>query len=125
MNLNDIVIELDAEIARLQQAKALLIGINPIGRRKRGRPAAAALPGKATSFNPVDFAEKRKKRHTMSAAGRERIAAAQRARWAKSKKANKKAAPAKRAARKIAVPEAVTAKKAPVPNKATSTSPAS
>jgi hypothetical protein len=125
MNLNDIVIELDAEIARLQLAKALLIGINPIGTRKRGRPAAAALPGKATSFNPADFAEKPKKRRTMSAAGRERIAAAQRARWAKSKKANKKAAPAKRAARKIAAPKAVTAKKAPVPNKATSTTPAS
>jgi hypothetical protein len=95
MNLNDIVAELDAEIARLQHAKALLIGINPIGTRKRGHPAASALPGKATSFNPADFAERPKKRRPMSAASREKIAAAQRARWAKSKKANKKAALAK------------------------------
>ena len=125
MNLNDIVAELDAEIARLQQARVVLIGINPIGRRKRGRPAAAALPGKATSFNPADFAEKPKKRRTMSAAGREKVAAAQRARWAKFKKADKKAASAKRAAQKTAAPKTVSAKKAPGPKTETSSASAS
>lgn len=125
MHLNDIVVALDAEIDRLQRAKALLIGTSPIGTRKPGRPAAAALPGKATSFNPADFAEKSTKRHTMSAEGRAKIAAAQRARWAKVKKAGKKAAPAKRTARKTAAPKAVTAKKASVPTTATSTSSAS
>ena len=125
MNLSDIVAALDAEIARLQQAKVLLIGINPTSARKRGRPAAVALPGKATSFNPADFAERPKKRRTMSAAGREKVAAAQRARWAKFKKANKKTAPAKGAARKTEARKAVTARKAPVPNTTTSTSPAS
>ena len=125
MNLNDIVAELDAEIARLQQARVLLIGINPVGRRKRGRPAAAALPGKATSFNPADFAKKPSKRRTMSAAGREKVAAAQRARWAKFKKADKKAASAKRAAQKTAAPKTVSAKKAPGPKTETSSASAS
>ena len=68
MEINHIITEIDAEIARLQQAKDLLNGTTT----KRS-PGRAAAPTK----------------RTMSAAGRARIAAAQKARWAKVKKAAK------------------------------------
>ena len=93
MNIRDIVVEIDAEIAKLQQVKALLTGTSTTEMRKPGRPANASLAGKART------------RRTLSAEARERIAVAQRARWAKSKKALKKAARGTAAAS--------TAKKAP------------
>jgi hypothetical protein len=65
MNTEALLAEIDAEIDRLQEVKALLTGqpVSPM----RGRP-------------PV------KKRRTMSPEGRARIVAAQKARWAKVKK---------------------------------------
>ena len=93
MNIQDIVVEIDAEISRLQQVKALLTGSSATEKRKAGRPANTSLAGKART------------RRTLSAEARERIATAQRARWAKSKKAAKKAAPN--------IPAASTAKNAP------------
>jgi len=93
MNIQDMVVEIDAEISRLQQVKALLTGTGTTGKRKPDQPANASLGGKART------------RRTLSAEGRERIAAAQRARWAKSKKAAKRVAPS--------TPAASTAKKAP------------
>ena len=75
MSLETIVAEIDSEITRLQQAKALLTaGQTP--KRGLGRPrldsAAKSGPSKP-------------KRRTLSAAARGRIAAAQKARWAKVK----------------------------------------
>jgi hypothetical protein len=61
---------IDSEIARLQEARALLAGQG--GHVRRGRK-----PGK---------------KRTLSVEVRERIAAAQRKRWAAQKKAAKKAA---------------------------------
>lgn len=93
MNTESIVVEIEAEIARLQLVKALLADDNSDGNRKLGRPAAASLSG-----GPA-------KRRTLSAEARERIAAAQRARWAKSKRSAQKAArtTAASAARKATV----------------------
>jgi hypothetical protein len=91
MSTNDIILTIDAEISRLQQAKVLLthtFSLTP-AKRKPGRPATVSGGGKATSFNPADFAAKARKRRGMSAAGRARIVAAQKARWAKFKKAAK------------------------------------
>ncbi|HEY4050342.1 MAG TPA: hypothetical protein VGM27_26050 [Acidobacteriaceae bacterium] len=85
MNRNDIVLTIDAEIAQLQQAKALLTGTS--SDTKPGRRTARAGSGKATSFNPPNFDAKPRKRRALSAAARARIAAAQKARWAKFKKA--------------------------------------
>ena len=93
MNIQDIVVEIDAEISRLQQVKALLTGTSTTENRKPGRPTNASLAGKART------------RRTLTVEVREKIAAAQRARWAKSKKA------AKKAVRSTAV--ASTAKNAP------------
>jgi hypothetical protein len=68
METTEIVKEIDAEIARLQQVRALLSG----GQTGNGR--VAARPGK---------------KGTMSAEGRARIAAAQKKRWAKLRKMKK------------------------------------
>ncbi len=97
MNTNELVTALDTEISRLTQIRDLLADVNDASSagttqraiadsgnssepKRRGRPRGSK--NKATSFNPEEFATKRR---TMSAAGKERIAAAQRARWAKQK----------------------------------------
>jgi len=72
METSAMIVSIDEELQRLRQARELLAGT--------GRGSAA---GRGT---------KKKRHHTMSAEGRARIAAAQRARWAKQKKAAKKAA---------------------------------
>jgi|ERR1700722_11305435 len=79
MNIQDIVVEIDAEISKLQQIKALLAGISTTGMWEPGRPANTSFGGRART------------RRKLSAEAREKIAAAQRARWAKTKKAAKKA----------------------------------
>lgn len=68
MSINELVPTIDSEIAILRQVRALLVG--------DGRKAATKV----------------KKHHTMSAEARERIAAAQRKRWALQRKAARKAA---------------------------------
>ena len=83
MNIEDILSEIDAEISRLQQAKALLgegSSSGPVAKRKPGRPPLSA--------SQHSVAKPKTKRRMMSAEGRAKIAAAQKARWAKSKKAS-------------------------------------
>jgi hypothetical protein len=90
MNLDRILSEIDLEISRLQQAKQLLSENSLAGsvvKRGPGRPPATAKA--ATKHTTSALIEP--KRRTMSAAGRARIAAAQKARWAKTKRAAKKA----------------------------------
>jgi hypothetical protein len=78
--LESILAEIDAEIARLQAAKALLRSDPGVGTsRKPGRPAGS------TAISPVRAA----KRRTLSAEARERIRQAQIKRWAKVKKTGK------------------------------------
>jgi hypothetical protein len=78
MNTNNIVSEIDAEISRLHQVRALLTGTSTTAKRKPGRPAGTSLPKKTKAVR------------SLSAEAREKIAAAQKARWAKSRKAAKK-----------------------------------
>ena len=47
MKIEDIVVEIDAEISRLQQVKALLAGTGTTGMRKPGQLANAAWPVKS------------------------------------------------------------------------------
>jgi hypothetical protein len=91
MNTNDIILAIDAEISRLQQAKALLTQTSSLtpAKRKPGQQNAASGSSKATSFDPADFHVTATKRRKISVAGRARIAAAQKARWAKVKTAAK------------------------------------
>lgn len=80
MQVNEILIEIDREIGRLQQARDLLAGsTNKAG----GRRSASAAPKPQT--------KKRGKRR-LSAEGRRRISEALKKRWAEKKKASAKAA---------------------------------
>ena len=72
MNTAEIISQIDAEIARLQGAKALL-SETPL-KRGPGRPRVNAQPAAP-------------KKHYISAKGRAAISAAMKARWAKRKKA--------------------------------------
>ncbi len=79
MEVSGIIAQIDAQIAKLQQARALLAGTTT-GQTGRGRPKgskngakAAATPKKAT---------KRK----LSPEGRKRIADAMKKRWAERRK---------------------------------------
>jgi hypothetical protein len=74
MTVGEIVASLDDEIARLQQVRALL---------SNGKVGTAPTSNGSVSPRPA-------KKHTMSAEGRARIAAAQKARWAKQKASKKK-----------------------------------
>jgi hypothetical protein len=77
--LETILAEIDAEIARLQQVRALLMPAAMPAKRGRGRPAKT----RATS------APKKAKRRTMSAEARELVRQAQLKRWAATKKSAK------------------------------------
>ncbi len=83
MDFNRIVQEIDSEISRLQQARALLTGES--SKRRPGRPKAA--PAAAThkaAATPAAKTGTRKRR--LSPEGRKRIADAMRKRWAERKK---------------------------------------
>ncbi|HWZ50966.1 MAG TPA: hypothetical protein VNW54_05835 [Granulicella sp.] len=79
MNTIAIVQEIDDEISRLRQVRELLSAVNAAEKRKPGRPAAAALP------------KNNKAVRALSTAARENIAAAQKKRWAKVRRAKKAA----------------------------------
>jgi hypothetical protein len=79
MDTNEIITQLDAEIARLQQVKSILSSTTT-ATAKRGPNKSKVVPIASIV-----------KKHTMSAEGRAKIAAAQKARWAKVKKAKKAA----------------------------------
>ena len=80
MDTQEIITHIDAEIARLHQVKGILSGTtttkSKLGRPKTGHKVVAPIAAK----------------RPMSPEGRARIAAAQKKRWAKAKKAAKKAA---------------------------------
>ena len=81
--MKDILAEIDAEIARLKQVKALLSASGTfVAKRKPGRPAKVA-------FIEAPKVQKARKRRKMSAEGRERIRQAQIKRWAALKGASK------------------------------------
>ena len=74
MNTNEIIFQIDQEIARLTKIKELLQGVPT--KKGPGRPRADAV---------AQTVAKKKTRRKMSAEGRARIAAAMKARWAKVK----------------------------------------
>jgi hypothetical protein len=99
LNTEEILAQIDEEISKLQQAKALLLG-NAVVKRSVGRPKKSAIASRILSVQPA--------KGVLSAEGKARIAAAQRKRWAKSRKAAvktvaKAAKPVKKAAAKKAV----------------------
>lgn len=79
MVIESILAQLDAEIAKLTQARALLAGT--------GKVAA-----KLTANNAAAVSGKAHKKHVLSAEARKRIADAQRRRWAAQRAKAKKEA---------------------------------
>lgn len=84
MNTNEILSLIDAEIGKLQQVRALLTGYSDptaaITKRGPGRPKKNPTPVKAA---------KKAVKRVMSDEARAKIAAAQKKRWAASKKSAK------------------------------------
>jgi len=93
MNTGNIVIEIDAEIARLQQARNLLTdttGSSSLPAKKLGRPKGS---GKAAlGVNSVISWKPRKgagQTHKLSVEGRKAISDAAKIRWAERKRSTK------------------------------------
>jgi len=74
LNIQEIVSQIDTEIAKLTKVREALTGIPT--KRSPGRPRLNAIVKPAT---------KKKTKRKMSAEGKARIAAAQKTRWAKLK----------------------------------------
>ena len=74
MNIQDIIAEIDGELARLRRVKALLSDTSTTQDREARPLVTASRPGGS------------KPRRTVSAAARKKMAAAQKARWAKSRR---------------------------------------
>jgi hypothetical protein len=82
VEVSRIIAELDAQIAKLQQARALLAGTTASA-PGRGRPKGSK---NASSTAPATAPRKRK----LSPEGRKRIADAMKKRWAERRKQNSK-----------------------------------
>jgi hypothetical protein len=81
VKVEEILVGIDQEIARLQNARNLLAGDQP----RRGRPRGSKSAKKAAKG--VKAAKPGRKKRKLSAEGRKRIADAMRKRWAERKKA--------------------------------------
>ncbi len=104
MDVSKIVAEIDAKIASLQQARAVLVDLDESTaaiKPRRGRPKGSSSKAKTTSAKPA------KRKRNLSPEGRKRIAEAMKRRWAERRndepKAAKKVATKKVAAKKEAV----------------------
>ena len=80
MDVSRIIAEIDSQISKLQQARALLAGTTAASGAGRGRPKG--------SKNTVAAATPRKRK--LSPEGRKRIADAMKKRWAERRKQNGK-----------------------------------
>jgi hypothetical protein len=77
MSIDNILIQIDAEIARLTQARSLLANI--------GASTVKVAEAKIKQAPTTAKAKTRKKKRVLSAEARKRIADAQRKRWAAQK----------------------------------------
>jgi hypothetical protein len=97
MDVSKILSEIDAEIARLQQARSAIVGLSggavATVKAKRGRPKG--------SVNAVKPAAPAKRKRNLSPEGRKRIQEAMKKRWAdRRKELARKEAPKKEASKK-------------------------
>ncbi len=89
MDVSQILSAIDAEIARLQQARqavAVLDGASPIPAARRGRPKASA----SAPPPPESATAPRKRKRNLSPEGRKRIQEAMQRRWADRRKSTPK-----------------------------------
>ena len=87
MQIDEIIAQLDSETARLQQARSLLAATTYI--QGPGSSKKVKIPQKNAGITVADGAAVVKKKRGISPDGIARIAAAQKKRWAKAKKAVK------------------------------------
>lgn len=83
MDVSKIVAEIDAKIASLQQARAVLLHIDDdsiASKPRRGRPRGSTSAAKAGGTKSAAKSAKRKR--NLSPEGRKRIAEAMKKRWA-------------------------------------------
>jgi hypothetical protein len=111
MDVRKIVAEIDAKIASLQQARAVLVDLDEsalVPKPRRGRPKGSTNAAKAAA---VKIVKPTARKRNLSPEGRKRIADAMKRRWAERRKEAPKAAK-KVAAKKEAAPKKeVSAKK--------------
>ena len=97
MDVRKIVAEIDAKIASLQQARAVLVELDEsavMAKPRRGRPKGSTNAAKASA---VTAAKPATRKRNLSPEGRKRIAEAMKRRWAERRKAVKKEAAKKEA----------------------------
>lgn len=82
MALTDVIAQIDEEIAKLQQARALLSGTPAVVKAGRGRPKGSK---NVSSSNETAGSPNRSKRK-LSPEGRKAIADAMKQRWAERRK---------------------------------------
>ena len=111
MGTVEIIRQIDVEISLFQQARALLSESDSGEvKRKPGRPSGSrVVKSLPVALPPKAITQPRRK---MSAAGRARIAAAMKARWAKVRRAAKKATATQKPLVAAVLPKASTKKAA-------------
>ncbi|MFN2976178.1 hypothetical protein [Terriglobus aquaticus] len=82
MEVSRIIAEIDAQISKLEQAKALLQGTSTTNTGRKGPRKNAGPAAPAAAKSGV------KKKRNLSADARKRIAEAQKRRWAERRKEN-------------------------------------
>jgi hypothetical protein len=90
MDVSKIVAEIDAKIASLQQARAVLVGLDEtsvVVTKRRGRPK-----GSTNAAKSVAAAKPAKRKRNLSPEGRKRIAEAMKRRWDERRKNTEAAA---------------------------------
>jgi hypothetical protein len=108
MDVSKIVAEIDAKIASLQQARAVLADLDEstvTSQPRRGRPKGSTNAAKTVAAKAVSTSKPAKRKRNLSPEGRKRIAEAMRRRWAERRKEVPKAA------KKVAVKKEVVVKK--------------
>jgi hypothetical protein len=94
MDVSKIVAEIDAKIASLQQARAVLVDLDDSSvavKPRRGRPKGSAVAAKKVAAKTVASKPAKRKRN-LTPEGRKRIAEAMKRRWAERRKEAPKAA---------------------------------
>jgi hypothetical protein len=97
MDVRKIIAEIDAKIGSLQQARAVLIGLNDVPvevKPRRGRPKGSTNAARAAAAAAATTAPSRvrRKKRVLSPEGRKRIAEAMKRRWEERRNAAPKAA---------------------------------
>ena len=92
MDVSKIIAEIDAQLAPLQHARAVLLGLNEnaaVAKPRRGRPKGSTNAAKTVA---VKVAKRSKRKRNLSPEGRKRIAEAMKRRWAERRNETPKAA---------------------------------